>query len=77
MVPYGLAQVAQRLSSGAFEATPAFATAKVGGGSNVTCSDLLGLCMTTLDFINVPVFWIAFVAPDDGWANPYEPPFLG
>lgn len=30
-----------RLSSGAFEATPTFATAKVGGGSNVTCSDLL------------------------------------
>ncbi len=29
------------LSSGAFDTTHAFAAAKVGGGSNVTCSDLL------------------------------------
>ena len=34
---------AQRLSSGAFDATPVFAVAKIGGGSNVTCSDLLAL----------------------------------
>ena len=38
--------VAQRLSSGAFDATPAFAAAKVGGGPNVTCSDLLAFNLT-------------------------------
>ena len=32
---------AQRLSSAAFEATTVFAVAKMGGGSNVRCSDLL------------------------------------
>ncbi len=32
---------AQRLSSAAFEATTVFAAAKMGGGSNVRCSDLL------------------------------------
>jgi hypothetical protein len=39
----------QRLSSAAFEATPAFAAAKVGGGSNVRCNDLLGVNCTTLN----------------------------
>jgi hypothetical protein len=32
----------QRLSSATFEATPVFAVAKMGGGSNVRCNDLLG-----------------------------------
>ena len=33
---------AQRLSSAAFEATPVFAAAKIGGGSNVRCNEMLG-----------------------------------
>jgi hypothetical protein len=32
----------QRPSSEAFEATPVFALAKMGGGSNIPCNDLLG-----------------------------------
>lgn len=37
------------MSSAAFEATPVFAKAKIGGGSNVHCNDLLGAVGTTPD----------------------------
>ena len=48
---------AQRLRSGAFEATTVFAATKIGGGSNVTCNVLLGVnsnsdfsdCFATLE----------------------------
>jgi hypothetical protein len=47
----------QRRSSATFEATPVFASAKMGGGSNVRCNDLLGTQRTEpyrLEFIEVP-----------------------
>jgi hypothetical protein len=45
----GLFLQPRRLRSAAFEATPAFATAKAGGGLNVRCNDLLGVNCTTLN----------------------------
>jgi hypothetical protein len=52
---------AQHLNSGAFETTAVIAVAKMGGGSNVTCSDLLGVIATlrcTLRWLDCrPTLW--------------------
>lgn len=47
--------VTQRLSSAAFEATPVFATAKMGGGSNVGYSDLLGPIRDIANYASFPL----------------------
>jgi hypothetical protein len=40
---------AERLSSGVLEAMTVFASAKMGSGSNVPCSDLLAACSEERD----------------------------
>ena len=54
-------QVKYRLSSAAFEATPVFAEAKMGGGSNARCNDLL--CGNSISLQCNSIFNISLKCP--------------